>query len=39
MLLAKNHIDLGLFARQIESQLAFWKESVGLTYDHLAKLV
>ena len=38
MQLAKQHIDIGLFAVDIDAQLAFWKGRVGLPYDHAAKL-
>ncbi len=38
MNLAKPHIDIGLFSNKRDEQLAFWGETVGLVYDHMAKL-
>jgi lactoylglutathione lyase len=38
MQLAKPHLDVGLFARALEPQLAFWRDVVGLPYDHRLKL-
>jgi lactoylglutathione lyase len=38
MEIAKLHIDVGLFAREISPHLTFWKDTVGLQYDHMAKL-
>ena len=38
MKLAKDHIDVGLFSNQRAAQLAFWKDEVGLAYDHLGKV-
>lgn len=38
MELAKPHLDVGLFARLIDPQLAFWRDAVGLPYDHVLKL-
>jgi lactoylglutathione lyase len=38
MNLAKPHVDVGLFARSIERQQAFWSDRVGLPYDHRLKL-
>jgi len=38
MELAKPHLDVGLFAMAIEPQLAFWRDAVGLPYDHVLKL-
>ena len=34
MELAKRHIDLGLFATNIDSDLNFWQSTVGLKFDH-----
>jgi len=36
--LAKAHIDVGLFTNKRQEQLDFWQKTVGLEYDHLAKL-
>ena len=36
--LAKPHLDVGLFARATDPQLAFWRDAVGLPYDHVLKL-
>jgi len=38
MRLAKQHLDVGLFAREIEAQLDFWGTRVGLHFDHMLKL-
>lgn len=38
MKLAKPHFDVGLFTHQCDPSLAFWEETVGLEYDHMAKL-
>ncbi len=38
MNLAKPHIDIGLFSNKRDEQLAFWGKTVGLVYDHMAKL-
>jgi predicted enzyme related to lactoylglutathione lyase len=38
MKLAKQHIDVGLFTNRREAQLAFWREVIGLPFDHMAKL-
>jgi lactoylglutathione lyase len=38
MQFAREGFDLGLFSNQRDAQLAFWKEEVGLTYDHMGKL-
>lgn len=38
MKLAKNHLDLGLFSNKRDEQLAFWQQTVGLSYDHMGKL-
>ncbi len=34
MRLAKNHIDIGLFTRDIDAHRTFWGETVGLRLDH-----
>lgn len=36
--LAKPHLDIGLFTQRRDEQLAFWQQTVGLTYDHMGKL-
>jgi len=36
--LAKNHLDVGLFTNKRQEQLDFWQQTVGLAFDHLAKL-
>jgi lactoylglutathione lyase len=36
--LAKGHIDIGLFTNKRQEQLDFWQKTVGLEFDHLAKL-
>lgn len=38
MQLAKPHFDVGLFTNKRDAQLAFWRDEVGLEYDHMAKL-
>ena len=38
MHLAKPHLDIGLFTKQIERQKAFWGDTVGLRFDHELKL-
>lgn len=38
MEIAKPHIDVGLFAKEVPSHLAFWSESARLRYDHMQKL-
>jgi lactoylglutathione lyase len=38
MRLAKNHIDVGMFSNRRDEQLTFWQDTVGLEYDHMAKL-
>ena len=38
MHLAKQHLDIGLFSTKREEQLAFWQQTVGLTYDHMGKV-
>ena len=38
MNLAKPHLDIGLFSNSRETQLAFWQQTVGLTYDHMGKV-
>ena len=38
MELAKPHLDIGLFTNRRDEQLAFWQQTVGLTYDHMGKL-
>jgi lactoylglutathione lyase len=38
MKLGKPHLDVGLFTRQREPQLAFWQQTVGLAFDHIGKL-
>jgi lactoylglutathione lyase len=38
MNLAKPHLDVGLFTQQREPQLAFWQQTVGLSFDHIGKL-
>ena len=38
MQLAKEQIDIGLYTNQRDAQLQFWQETVGLAYDHMAKL-
>ncbi len=38
MNLAKLHLDVGLFSNKRDEQLAFWRETVGLLYDHMGKL-
>ncbi len=38
MHLARPHIDVGLFSNQRDAQLVFWRDAVGLAYDHMAKL-
>lgn len=38
MHLAKPHIDVGLFSNKRDLQLAFWRETLGLRYDHMGKL-
>ncbi len=34
MKLAKQHIDLGLFTGNIDSDLSFWQSTVGLEFEH-----
>lgn len=36
--LAKPAIDIGLMTNQLEASQAFWGETVGLKFDHLAKV-
>lgn len=36
--LAKDHLDVGLFTNRRQDQLDFWQQTVGLEFDHLAKL-
>jgi predicted enzyme related to lactoylglutathione lyase len=38
MNLAKQHLDVGLFSNRRDEQLAFWQQTVGLSYDHMGKL-
>jgi hypothetical protein len=38
MQLAKQHLDIGLFSNKRDEQLAFWQQTVGLSYDHMGKL-
>jgi lactoylglutathione lyase len=38
MKLAKQHLDVGLFSNKRDEQLAFWQQTVGLTYDHVGKV-
>jgi predicted enzyme related to lactoylglutathione lyase len=38
MILAKPHLDVGLFSNRRDEQLAFWQQTVGLPYDHMGKL-
>jgi lactoylglutathione lyase len=38
MHLAKQHLDIGLFSSKRDEQLAFWQETVGLSYDHMGKV-
>jgi len=38
MRLAKPQFDVGLFSNRRDEQLAFWRNDVGLNYDHLGKL-
>ena len=38
MELAKKHVDLGLFATNIDSDLSFWQSTVGLKFDHSLQL-
>lgn len=33
--LAKDSLDIGLFTNQLEPQLAFWQNEVGLPFDHM----
>jgi catechol 2,3-dioxygenase-like lactoylglutathione lyase family enzyme len=36
--LAKPHLDVGLFTNNRDAQLRFWRDDVGLAYDHMLKL-
>jgi catechol 2,3-dioxygenase-like lactoylglutathione lyase family enzyme len=36
--LAKRHMDVALFTNRRDEQLEFWQKTVGLEFDHLAKL-
>ena len=38
MQLAKNHIDVGIATAQIDAQLAFWQNEVGLPFEELLPL-
>lgn len=38
MQLAKPHLDIGLFTQRRDEQLAFWQQTIGLSYDHMGKL-
>ncbi|WP_153505049.1 VOC family protein [Cumulibacter manganitolerans] len=38
MRLAKQSMDVGLYSNRRDEQLAFWRDLVGLEYDHLGKL-
>ena len=38
MQIAKPHVDIGLFATELDPHLAFWADTVGLRYDHVLKL-
>jgi hypothetical protein len=36
--IAKPHLDVALFSNRRDEQLAFWQQTVGLTYDHKGKV-
>ncbi|MGH2634276.1 MAG: VOC family protein [Tepidiformaceae bacterium] len=38
MRLAKNHIDVGMMTGQVDAQLAFWQQEIGLSFEELLLL-